>query len=201
MRVWKLSLTAALSLGVFAALASLAYGQTEPAASAWTTARWSPYLCGAGIGVICWFTFLLSGTGIGASGAYAQTAGMIEAAIRGKDRVWNRTFYSDTGPGVDWLWMVVAGVIVGAVISSLAAGSFQWMLLPPLWEQAFGPGAVHRLAVSFAGGMLLGFGARLAGGCTSGHGISGALQLVVSSWMAAACFFIGGVITAFLIYP
>jgi hypothetical protein len=43
-------------------------------------------------------------------------------------------------------------------------------------------------------------GARLAGGCTSGHGISGALQLSVSSWIALVCFFAGAVTTAHLLY-
>lgn len=185
----------------FAASASLVLAQPEAAASAWDEARWSPYVCGAGIGVVCWLAFLLSHSGIGASGAFAQTAGMIEAAIRGKDRVWNRKFYSETGPGVDWLWMLVAGVIVGSVASSVMSGSFAWVLVPGMWEGAFGPAALPRIATAFAGGMLLGFGARMAGGCTSGHGISGALQLVVSSWVAAACFFIGGVVTAYLIYP
>ena len=42
--------------------------------------------------------------------------------------------------------------------------------------------------------------ARWAGGCTSGHGISGTLQLAVSSWIAAGCFFIGGIATAMLIF-
>ncbi|MEQ9814556.1 MAG: YeeE/YedE thiosulfate transporter family protein, partial [Azospirillaceae bacterium] len=40
----------------------------------------------------------------------------------------------------------------------------------------------------------------LAGGCTSGHGISGALQLSVGSWVALACFFLGGVPVAMLLY-
>lgn len=40
---------------------------------------------------------------------------------------------------------------------------------------------------------LMAFGARFAGGCTSGHGISGALQLNVGSWIAVVCFFIGGI--------
>jgi hypothetical protein len=46
----------------------------------------------------------------------------------------------------------------------------------------------------------LGLGARWAGGCTSGHGISGTLQLAVSSWVAAGCFFAGGILTAKLIF-
>jgi uncharacterized protein len=54
--------------------------------------------------------------------------------------------------------------------------------------------------VALAGGILLGLGARWAGGCTSGHGISGTLQLSVASWVAAACFFAGGILVAGLIY-
>jgi len=50
------------------------------------------------------------------------------------------------------------------------------------------------------GGIIMGFGARWAGGCTSGHGISGTLQLAVSSWLAAICFFAGGILTAMFIY-
>jgi uncharacterized membrane protein YedE/YeeE len=44
------------------------------------------------------------------------------------------------------------------------------------------------------------FGARMARGCTSGHGISGAAQLNVASWIALLCFFIGGAIVANIIY-
>jgi hypothetical protein len=48
--------------------------------------------------------------------------------------------------------------------------------------------------------MILGIGARWAGGCTSGHGISGTLQLAVSSWLATLSFFIGGILTAMILY-
>jgi len=50
------------------------------------------------------------------------------------------------------------------------------------------------------GGITLGIGARWAGGCTSGHGISGTAQLSILSWVAAICFFIGGIASALLIY-
>jgi len=46
----------------------------------------------------------------------------------------------------------------------------------------------------------MGFGARWAGGCTSGHGISGTLQLAASGWLAAICFFIGGIFAAVMLY-
>jgi len=48
--------------------------------------------------------------------------------------------------------------------------------------------------------MIMGLGARWAGGCTSGHGISGTLQLSVASWVAAICFFAGGIVTAGLLF-
>ena len=56
------------------------------------------------------------------------------------------------------------------------------------------------LGGALVGGIIMGFGARWAGGCTSGHGISGTLQLVVSSWLAAICFFVSGIVTAMVIY-
>ncbi|MOA68345.1 putative inner membrane protein [compost metagenome] len=57
-----------------------------------------------------------------------------------------------------------------------------------------------RLGMAFVGGAIMAFGARLAGGCTSGHAISGALQLSVSSWVALVCFFVAAVATAHLLY-
>jgi hypothetical protein len=50
------------------------------------------------------------------------------------------------------------------------------------------------------GGAILMFGARVAGGCTSGHGISGSLQLATSGWMFFLSLFISGVCTAYLLY-
>ncbi|MCA9168672.1 MAG: YeeE/YedE family protein, partial [Planctomycetales bacterium] len=52
-----------------------------------------------------------------------------------------------------------------------------------------------RAAAAFVGGATLMFGARLAGGCTSGHGISGALQLAASGWVFFAAVFVSGVVT------
>jgi uncharacterized membrane protein YedE/YeeE len=46
----------------------------------------------------------------------------------------------------------------------------------------------------------MGFGSRWANGCTSGHGISGTMQLAVSSWVSVVFFFIGGIVTAMLMY-
>lgn len=69
-----------------------------------------------------------------------------------------------------------------------------------MWVERFGGAIAPRLIVACIGGALMAFGARLAGGCTSGHGISGAMQLSVSSWIALIGFFVVGVITAMLLF-
>ena len=69
-----------------------------------------------------------------------------------------------------------------------------------MWAEQASASPAARWLVALIGGIFLGFGARWAGGCTSGHGISGTLQLAVSSWVAAACFFVGGIASAMLIY-
>lgn len=165
----------------------------------WTLRRWSPYAVGIGIGVLSWLAFLLSDHPLGVSTAYARTSGMLEKAVRGK-KVGEKAYYREFAPTIDWEWMLVAGVLAGAFLSSWTAGAFRWEVVPPLWRTTFGDGPAVRLAVALAGGFLVGLGARWAGGCTSGHGISGALQLVVSGWVALLSFFVGGIITAMLTY-
>jgi uncharacterized protein len=162
-------------------------------------ALWSPYLVGAGIGVLSWLTFLLSGHPLGVSSAIAATAGMIEQKLRGP-RAERIVYYRENPPRIDWEWMLVVGLLVGAATSALASGGFEWSWVPPLWSDHFGPGGPPRLLTALTGGILVGFGARWGCGCTSGHGISGSLQLVLSSWIAALCFLVGGVAAAFALY-
>jgi len=162
-------------------------------------ARWSPYIAGFGIGVLSWLTFLLSDKPIGCSTAFARTSGMIEKIFRGQ-KVDLKPYYQQFKPVVDWEWMLVLGIIPGAFVSAVISGDFQWQWVPGAWAAVFSTTLWIRLAVAFLGGIFLGFGARWAGGCTSGHGISGTLQLTLGSWLAAICFFIGGIGAAFLIY-
>ena len=95
---------------------------------------------------------------------------------------------------------VVAGIIVGAIVSASLADAAQVSWVPALWAATFGDNPLWRQLGALIGGICIGLGARWAGGCTSGHGISGTLQLVLSSWLATACFFIGGIAVAFLLY-
>ena len=92
------------------------------------------------------------------------------------------------------------GVVIGSLLSALLSGDFHWQWVPSIWANTFGSNPVLRVIVALVGGILLGFGARWADGCTSGHGISGTLQLAVSSWISAICFFIGGILMAHFIF-
>lgn len=70
-----------------------------------------------------------------------------------------------------------------------------------MWSARFGDGVALRAAVAIGGGAVMAFGARLAGGWTSGHGISGTMQLNLASWISVICFFIGGVAVAKVLFP
>ncbi len=166
----------------------------------WLTAtRWSPYAVGIAIGVLSWATLLISQKPLGCSTTFARTAGMIEKALRGQKAL-QRPYYLKTKPTIDWQWMLVLGVVIGSFISSVLSGSFSLRWVPSRWALTFGDAAVPRQVAALVGGILLGFGARWADGCTSGHGISGTMQLAVSGWISAICFFIGGIAMAFLLY-
>jgi len=162
-------------------------------------ARWSPYVVGMGIGILSWLAFLLSDRSIGCSTAFSRTSGMLERLLRGR-KVMERPYYQRVVPMVDWQWMLVLGVVIGAFISAQFSGRFQWRWVPGRWAEAFGERPLPRLIVALIGGIFLGAGSRWAGGCTSGHGISGTLQLTISSWLAAICFFVGGIVVATLMF-
>lgn len=164
-----------------------------------TMERWSPYIVGIGIGILSCISFILSDKPIGCSTAFSRTSGMIEKLFRGSV-VAEKAYYKKFAPSIDWEWMLVLGIFVGAFLSAKLSGQFKFAWVPNKWVNAFGSAPLQRWAVALIGGIIMGFGARWAGGCTSGHGISGTLQLAVSSWLAAICFFIGGITTAMLIF-
>ena len=79
--------------------------------------------------------------------------------------------------------------MLGAFAASVGAGQFHVETVPAVWRRRFGPSPARRLAAAFVGGAVEMYGARLAGGCASGHGISGTLQLALSSWVFTIVMF------------
>ena len=160
---------------------------------------WSPYLVGTLIGVLSMATFYFSDKPLGVSSAYARLAGLF-GNLLSRAHTGNLKFYQETKPRIEWGVMLVFGMLLGAFIAAISGGEFAGAWLPALWEQRFGADLALRLGMAFVGGAIMAFGARLAGGCTSGHGISGALQLSVSSWIVLACFFVAAITIAHLLY-
>lgn len=181
-------------------MTGLALAQQPPPVDPGTTGpAWSPYLAGSLIGVLAWFTFYFSGRPIGASGAYIKVSGKIGEEIA-PEHTGSLPYFEHKPPKIDWEVMLVLSVIFGAFLAAWTGGEITARWLPPFWVENFGEALWPRLLVGFIGGVLLSIGARIAGGCTSGHGISGTLQLSVGSWVALISFFVGGVITAMLFY-
>jgi uncharacterized membrane protein YedE/YeeE len=147
--------------------------------------EWSPYAVGIGIGLLSCVAFLLSDKPIGCSTAFSRTSGMLETLLRG-GKVAEKAYYKKFAPVIDWEWMLVAGIFIGAFLSSKLSGQFQAVWAPMKWAEAFGHTPVLRWVVALIGGIILGIGARWAGGCTSGRGISGTCSLI-SSWIAVLC--------------
>ncbi|MGC9424143.1 YeeE/YedE thiosulfate transporter family protein [Vibrio sp.] len=161
--------------------------------------RWSPYLVGIGIGILTWLSFIFAHRPIGCSTGYTRISGIIEKLVRGKN-VEKKRYYQTFVPKVDWEMMLLLGIVLGAFLSSSLSGTFKFELVPQLWKTAFGSGVLGRAVGALVGGVFIGLGARMAGGCTSGHGISGTLQLAVGSWLALICFFVGGYVAAMVLY-
>ena len=165
---------------------------------------WSPYLAGGLTGVLLVLSVLISGKYLGASTTYARTASVIEEAV-GIDTSTNAYFTTSKGkygPSSlpNWQLMFVIGILGGAFIAARSSGEFKIQSVPDMWRDRFGQGAMKRGVIAFIGGVIALFGARLAGGCPSGHGLSGLAQLSVSGYIALVAFFIGGIVSANLLY-
>jgi hypothetical protein len=159
---------------------------------------WSPYAAGVLIGLLQIPAFLLIETALGTSSSYvtiaAHLAGIADAAV-GKMDYLARHMY-----GAKNLWQVamVIGIAAGAFISMRASGARR-QAISPVWRRAVGLDSLPgRAPMAFAGGFIMVLGARIADGCTTGHGLSGMAQLAVGSTVAVAAMFAGAIGTALL---
>lgn len=160
---------------------------------------WSPYVVGLGIGMLSWFAFATADHPLGITTAFEHSAALMEQAVAPQWAANNQYFEEET-PKISWEWMLVVGVFLGALVSSLLSGDREKVVVPAMWRRRFGPSVGLRLTAALLSGALMMFGARLAHGCTSGHGISGTLQLAASSWVFSILFFGTGIVTAVLMY-
>ena len=161
---------------------------------------WSPYVAGVLIGLLQIPAFLMIETALGASSSYVTVgdaiASWLDPSLLKIDYV--AKHLATTAKN---LWQV-------ALVAGIAAGAFLWMKMSgarrqpisPIWARALGSSSASlRYMIAFVAGFLMLFGARIADGCTSGHGLSGMAQLSVGSTVAVAAMFAGGIVTASLL--
>jgi uncharacterized membrane protein YedE/YeeE len=153
-----------------------------------------PYVAGTGLGLVLLAAFVIAGRGLGASGAFASSAAGVVAAAspaRAAANPYFARYLSGDGPWHEWLLLEIIGVVIGGFLSALAAGRLRAIV-----ERGPRLGVRSRLAFAFAGGSVMGIGAVLARGCTSGLALTGGALLSVGSWIFMMSAFAGAYLLA-----
>lgn len=155
-----------------------------------------PYLGGILLGLVLFGAFFLTGNGLGASGGLNRLLVAVEDALV-PGHV-DRTPYllemagGERNPLDSWVVFVAVGAVIGGFVSGMLSGRFKI-------ETNRGPQITPRVrwVMAFAGGTLMGYGARLARGCTSGQALSGGAVLSVGSWAFMFAVFAGAYLLAY----
>jgi len=179
----------------------------------WINQPWPWYVAGPLIGLIVPLLFLVGNKSFGISSSLRHACA---ACIPG-----NIKFFKYDWKKESWNLFFVAGIAVGGFLTMAlipnsgdvtvhpklaadlaAAGISNYAGMVPAelfnWESLF---TLRGVVMMVAGGFLVGFGARYAGGCTSGHAISGIANLQWPSVIATCCFMAGGFLMANVILP
>lgn len=160
---------------------------------------WSPYVAGALSGLLAVVSVLVAGKYLGASTTFVRGAGMLEQFFS-PEAVATLSYYVKEKPIFDWQYLFVLGIFAGAYFAAKLGKDFKVQAVPDMWQERFGKAVAPRAVVAFLGGIVAMYGARLAGGCPSGHGLAGLTQLALSGFISAAFFFIGGIVMARMVY-
>ncbi|MDW7774065.1 MAG: YeeE/YedE thiosulfate transporter family protein [Desulfobulbaceae bacterium] len=157
--------------------------------------KWSPYAVGAAIGGLETLAMLTAKRPLGITTPFEEAAVMISEKIPPESPEAEESG-KNGGPEIDWEWALVVGVVLGSLLSSRMSSEPQPPTIPRLWRQQVSPSPVVRYGAAVTGGALMMFGARMAKGCTSGHGISGTMQFAASSWLFSSIIFGAGAMVA-----
>ncbi|MCX6543412.1 MAG: YeeE/YedE thiosulfate transporter family protein [Acidobacteria bacterium] len=159
----------------------------------------NPYLAGIGLGLVLLSSFVLVGRGLGASGAFNSVIAWAVNAVapahaRSNEFIAGYLGDGSASPLKSWLVFEVIGVFAGAMLSGLLAGRTKVMT-----EKGPRVSVRMRLAMAFAGGILMAFGAALARGCTSGQALTGGALLNLGSWVFMMMVFAGAYAVAYFV--
>jgi hypothetical protein len=163
-----------------------------------TKGYWNPYFGGTLLGLVLFASFFISGQGLGASGGLNRMLVFFEDLVA-PGHV-DRTPYLITMAGGDlnpldsWIVMLTVGTIIGGFVSGWLKGRVKV-------ETNKGPNISKRTrwVMAFIGGGFMGYGARLARGCTSGQALSGGAVLSVGSWAFMFAVFGGAYALAYFV--
>jgi len=151
------------------------------------TRYWNPYVAGIGLGLTLLLSYLLLGTGLGASGGITRIAAATAhevAPTACEQNAWLGSLFADGPPLAHYLVTMFAGTLFGGFLSAFAARRVGLVI-----ERGPTAPAVLRLFLALVGGGLAGLGARFALGCTSGQALSGGAMLQIGSFVfTGACF-------------
>lgn len=152
--------------------------------------HWS--LAGAVIAAVTLLLLYLGGRRLGVSTGFEDLCSLvIQAPYFRRDIV---------RAGRAWRLPFLGGLVIGGFLSASLGGGWHPTWALGMFDQRIGLGPAGKLAWMFAGGLLIGFGTRLAGGCTSGHGIFGLANFELPSLIATVSFMLGGILATQLIY-
>jgi hypothetical protein len=160
---------------------------------------WNPYVGGVALGLVLLASFLLLGFGLGSSGAVNRTGiwlmhsvapGAVEANAYFAPYVTGSKHVLD-----DWLVFEVIGIFLGGAFGAYSSGRMRRGFV----ERGPGVSVRNRMLLAVAGGVLMGIGARIARGCTSGQALTGGALLSTGAWVFMLCVFAGGYLAAPLV--
>lgn len=167
--------------------------------------EWSWLKGGIALGLLSAFAFITYKP-LGVSTSYPRTVALVLNPFA-PEFVESNAYFQRVPPVIDWQWMLVLGIIVGGFIASRVVKRAQAGSCSV--DTSGSPGSTvqvrtgelstRRKWMGFIGGFLILFGARMAGGCTSGHVITGFTQLATASFLFAAAVFAAGIPTAKLL--
>lgn len=146
----------------------------------------NPYVAGVLLGLVLLSSFVIAGRGIGASGAASQALAHAYDSL-GLTNSYLQQQKSDDSIWQTWIIVEVIGVFLGGWLSAKLGGRYKK-------EVVCGENCGskrRRILFAMAGGVLMGFAARLARGCTSGQALTGGALLSVGSWLFMIAVFVG----------
>jgi uncharacterized membrane protein YedE/YeeE len=107
---------------------------------------------------------------------------------------------SSVSAGRTWRLPLLAGLVLGGFLSAVLGGGWEPTWALGMFDRVVGFGPAGKMAWMFVGGLFIGFGTRLGGGCTSGHGIFGLSNFELPSLITTVAFMAGGIVTTQLLY-